>query len=250
MLIVVPSCISFSDTWSPFAALLRRFWRDLPQEWPLHLLTDGRPDEALAAGDGTVARDFDFLHAAGAMPSWSARLRWLLASQLPGERVVLMLQDDMFLMGAPHTAAVRAAAELVLRGGDIGSVRLNPCPGPADEFPVAEVAGVPLGLVKRGEPYRVSCQATVWRSDFLARGLACVPANERSPSDFEYHATRAAEHWTERVLCVPRSYGNRVLPHFTTAIISGKWHPDALALCAREGVAVKSTRPVMEAARP
>lgn len=245
MLIVVPTCQSFSDCWSPFAALLRMFWRDIPDEWQVHLLTDGNAADAIQRGNGTIARDFDFLHAAGDMSSWSRRLHWFLTTQVPREEVVLMLQDDHFLLGAVNTEAVRAAIDLLHRHKDIGSIRFNPCPGPVDETPKFEIAGVPLGEVHKGEPYRVSCQVTLWRSSFLVRGLACVPENERSPSDFEYHATREANGWTDRVLCVPRSHVPHVVPCFTTAIISGKWHPDALKLCAKHGIPVQAGRAVM-----
>lgn len=240
MLIIVPTCASFADTWEPFFALLARYWRDLPDAWDIHLLTDSVPVAA-----PLLRVDADFIHDK-ADPSWCRRLHWFLTTQVPRERVALILQDDMFLMGHANTVAIRAAEMLLLRREDIGSVRLNPCPGPADETPIEHVAGVPLGEVHRGEPYRVSCQATVWNTAFLARGLACVPENEGTPSDFEVHATREACSWPERVLCVPRSHRPPVLDYFCTAVIRGKWHADALALCAREGVPVKSSRPVWE----
>src|SRR3990167_1611409 len=101
MIVVVPTCASFADTWSPFAALLRRYWRDHPPDWSVHLLTDSVPSDAPVC-------EFDFVHE-HASNSWCRRLHWLLTTQVPHERVVLMLQDDFFLMGHANTEAIRAA---------------------------------------------------------------------------------------------------------------------------------------------
>ena len=97
------------------------------------------------------------------------------------------------------------------------------------------------GDVPRGEPYRVSCQATLWRVGFLRENLrAALRALEWTPSGFEHAAAKADI--PGRVLAIKRSSLVQPAPYICTAIVDGIWQRGALELCAARGIPITGTR--------
>lgn len=195
MKILVASCLAYRDAHEPFFRLFDKFWPDCPYERVL--IADAKPkaDWSKSIADFAVG----------------------IADDL------LMFQEDFFLNAPVQTELVDEALEEMHRV-NAGAVRLYPCPGANRDY------GHPhYGIINRGTPYRISCQATIWRSDYLAT-IAKITG---SPSDFEISGTWFANSFPDTVLAFKRECEPWPLSYICSAIGRGKWNPDAINLCKR-----------------
>lgn len=224
MHILINSCSSYSDAWSPFFALFAKFWADCP--YPVVLLADVAPDVDVMPGLRLrIAPD----------ASWCHNL--LRALRDVTTATVLPLQEDFFLCQPVLTAKV-AELEEWLRGSDYDCVRLFPCPGADGERITDEI-----GVVTNRNGCPISCQATIWKTASLIRYLELVTQRRPGrPADFESAGREFIGHFRLASLLrdVPRE--DWPFSYHATAIVQGKWLRGGLDLCAREGVPVDTSR--------
>jgi len=122
MIILVPSCLAYSDAWGPFSALKKKFWSDC--EYPTHLVTDS-----------VVSKDHGF----GSIISTGSDLGWcrnLLSAvkKFEVEDFILVLQEDFFFSSKVDNSLVENALNLLKSDPCAAMVRLMPCPGPDKPF--------------------------------------------------------------------------------------------------------------------
>lgn len=215
--ILVASCWKYRECWRPFFTLFERFWPDCP--YPVTFVTDRFEAARVPFNKAEVY----------VMPrdSWCGVLR----DTLPRfeEKCILLLQEDFLLSNPVNQNLVTLAVEEFERRQP-GCLRLYPCPGGTGEIGHPQIARVP-----NGERYRISCQAALWRKDFLQQLVA--PPNEAA-SDFEIGGSVQADAWTDEVLAWKREAEPWPLEYICTGIVNGEWSPGAKWICERERIEV------------
>lgn len=216
--IVVPSCWGYRDAWGPFSALLKRFWKDHPR---YTLITDRYDSPNGWEGDIiNLGRDY----------GWAKNLANGITIR---SEFYILMQEDFFINDEVDHERIVALVEWMESDREIACTRLMPCPGP--DTPYSEV----VGLIDLRAPYRVSCQAAIWRRDSLLEILSRPEI--QSAADFEILGTMGKPPGIYASVPV----GNPAIPYLVSAIGRGKWSQDAVKLCNRLGVPIDlSMRPV------
>ncbi len=221
MRIAVITCEAYRDTWHPFFQLFRRFWPDC--QFPISLVTDSCSDRSMIPDDVEV-------RAYG--KTWCGNFGAFALEHFAGP--ILMLQDDFFLNAPVNLELIHRGINLLR--GNVGAVRLYPCPG-AD----SSAGDAFFGPVDRGNPYFVSCQASVWDPGFVQQ----IAANDRTglARDFELDGTLwARRHSSRDVLAFRREKQPWPISYMCTAIVRGKYLPEAKALCDKYSITVDWSR--------
>jgi len=146
--LLVLSCDAYSDLWAPFFNLLKRHWPDCP--FPIYL------------GCGTKNFFFPEIRVLKSLgeADWSKCVYDYLA-QIPTAYVLIVL-DDFFLRDRVENSLIDYALKFAIQTS-ANQVRLVPLPGPTHRIPGEER----IGMCAPGLRYRVSAQATIWRSQAL-----------------------------------------------------------------------------------
>lgn len=210
--VLIVSCDKYCDLWEPFCAFMSRYWPDCPFRVFL------------------VANHMDWSHdgvttlRVGPDRSWSDSLR--TAVERVGVTYVLTIQDD-FLLDAPVSteAVIRAVGELHRQGGTY--LRLVPTSVPWWRWigrSRPDTAPIPPG-----SPYRISNQASVWRSDAL---LGLLRSGE-SPWEMEIWGS---ERTSDEVNGFLSSTSAILRYHAHGAVIRGKWSRSGARRCRDAGV--------------
>jgi hypothetical protein len=176
--------------------------------------------------------------AVGPDVDWASNVR-LMLDRLDATHVILFL-EDFLLQERVNTVLVEHLVALAQKH-DVGCLRL------AAGLPLALPPGPPprpclqeLGVIERGEAYRVSAQVAVWRVDTLRRLL--VPGF--SAWDFEAVGTPLSEDmpeefWASRTPAIV----------YDQCVEKGRWKPSGLEICRAAGVEVNlAARPTFTAA--
>lgn len=227
MRIAVVSCNAYRDAWKPFFVLLRKFWPNCPYE--VVLLVDGEPVNPGSIQYGGAGPDTLYVRSS---QSWS-HLVGCFASE--NSQPILLLQEDFLFSHPVQPQLVRLALENLKRPG-IGAVRLMPCPG-SD----MEEGDKHFGMVSRDMLYRTSCQATIWDPRYL-QDIADNAGGPRA-CDFEMDgAKHAREVLKPEVMAARRDVYPWAIQYVVTAIVRGKWIPEAKTLCDEHGIEVDWSR--------
>ena len=221
MRVAVITCKAYSDAWRPFFELFHRFWSDCP--YPLWLLTNEMDSHA----DVPVEQNRIF--------AWNIQWAKLLGAFAESDSSpVLMMQEDFFLNAPVERHMVRYALEQ-LQKRQAGSCRIYPCPGPDEDY------GDPyLGRVQPGARYRTSCQATIWRADYLAD--LCARPEIFDPWTFEIYGSQYSSGRSDEVLAFKREREPWPIQYLCSAINRGQWNPHAKELCEKYGINVDWSR--------
>ncbi len=219
--VLISSCDSYSDAWSPFFTLFDRYWPDC--DWPVFLLSNFE----------TWPSDRIHPLAIGEDHSWSTNLRIALEELQP--RSIIYLQEDYFLQNPVDMQRLSELNDFALENG-VGYVRLAGSPDPdlAFENPFG------LGELSRETKFRCSLQGAWWDTDVLLKLLV----DDETGWDMEMKGTERAKALPQPFLGV-NSDAPLVDYIFETAILKGRWMPQALRLCRQEGIELDlSRRPV------
>ena len=193
--ILVVSCDDYSDLWGPFFHIFTRNWPDCP--YPVFLGANHKEFEAAFVKTIRVGDD----------RSWGENL--LLMLEQMNSRWVLMFLDDFFLTRRVNTEEVEDMVTTA-EGNGLGCLRLRPSPPPSRRLLQFEN----IGLLRKGDDYRVSTQVAIWDADVL-RQLA---RPEFSVWDFEIYGTLLSEQ-------VNREFWGVYEPviHYQHAVERGRW---------------------------
>lgn len=219
--VLISSCDAYSDAWAPFFTLLDRYWADCP--WPIYLVSN------FETWDDARIRPFKI----GEDRSWSTNLRIALDALQP--KSIIYLQEDYFLQNAVNSKQLVELNEFALDRG-VGFVRLAGSPAP--ELPFDNPFG--LGELRRGQKFRLSLQGAWWDTKVLLDVLR----DDESGWDMEIKGTERANDLPQPFLGV---HPDAPLTDYIydTAILKGRWMPQAIQLCRKEGIPLDlSRRPV------
>lgn len=223
MKIIVPTCRSYADAWEPFHGLMSKFWLDCP--YPVFTVTDFMPSVyAPHKGENYIVLGMDY--------GWCMNIA--KAMEQEPDDFYLILQEDFFFSDKVDQTLVESALSLLKARPEAAMVRLMPCPGPDIDV------DKDFGKILYKSPYRVSCQATIWKKEPLLTILRSV---QGSAIDFEIKGQSVdLSKW--EFFCAHRILPFR-FPYLVSAISRGQWNPDALKLCKEHGIYLDSSkRPV------
>lgn len=232
MKLVVNTCWKYRDAWQPFMGLLKVHWPDCP--YPLGIMTDKADTKWLGPGIIDLRQQ---VYQTGYDRGWCYNLLEGLASEPPSE-IILLMQEDFFLTAKVDTAQIEQYCHYMWAHSEVHCIRLYPCPGAFenyDEWPK-------IGTHPPGVPYRVSCQAALWRISTLRMILGAC----RTPVEFEMEGSRHADRWFNKgFYSVWREKEPWPLEYLCSGISRGRWNPDALKLFEKHNLNVDlSLRPV------
>ncbi|MBL8000100.1 MAG: hypothetical protein JNL32_15875 [Candidatus Kapabacteria bacterium] len=203
--ILVVSCDAYSDLWSPFFALLRRFWHPLP--YPVHLLTNHAQPEFDGVNVIPVGDDL----------SWSDNLLSAL-SYIKEEYVILML-EDLMLCGEVNQTLLYDAIQSAI-ANDAKYLRLTPSIPPDTPF------NNHIGIVSRGTVYRASVVMPMFKTSHIRELLK----SGENAWEFEYFGSQRSDAHDGYY----STYRN-CIPHLNT-VIKRVWEYRAAQTVLRLGV--------------
>jgi len=221
--VLVVSCDKYQDIWKPFFTLFFRYWHDCP--YPIYLGSNQRIYADQRVKTIAVGDDKD----------WSSGFRKML-EQIPQPYVILLLED--YLLKQRVDGDRIQALAVYMKRKMAGCLRLFPCPGP--DVPCND--NIDIGEILKGSDYRLSLQAAIWDKQVLLRLLV---AGE-TPWQLEVRGSKRTDTMETSFLSVKRNSDNNYpIPYFCTAVVRGKWVPDAVELCKKEGIDIDlTTRPL------
>lgn len=218
---VVASCRHYSDAWHPFIKLFKKFY---PKGYAILATDSWSFDE--------VKQDWDEIISVGEDLGWCKNLISCLSKI--EDPYFLFMQEDFFLNEKVDDSFINRCETFMKFDDTINCIRLYPCPGPDARW------NDELGIIGSGAPYRVSCQAAIWRKSHLIDILKTV----ETPWQFEIEGSRSNP--SGLYLSVYRDRKPWPVEYYCSAINRGKWNPDALKFCEDNRIYVDKTRREVE----
>jgi hypothetical protein len=166
--VLVVSCDSYSDVWTPFFTMFRKCWGDCP--YPTYLLTNTK-DPRIEGVQTLVV---------GADVSWSDNL--ISALQNISEEYVFIMLEDLILTKSVQTDKVQEVVEWAHQH-KANYVRMNPTVR-ADK-PHNSI----VGYISKGTVYRASVVMPLFRKQAL---LELLKSGENA-WEFEYFGSQRAD---------------------------------------------------------
>ena len=195
--IVVSSFDAYEDLWNPFFTLLKQYWPEC-EKLPIYLGTDTKKYHHEGLNILTPLSDIPEDYS-----SWSKCLIEIL------KRVetdfVLFFLDDFFLWKEVDNGRIERILGYMKHNPKMGFVCLKQDvtdeSGPAWHQNALECEYPELHYRKKGFPYRISTQASLWRKDYL---LKLLRAHETA-WQFEVRANIRANFYKEKMYGVKES---------------------------------------------
>jgi len=217
--ILVTSCDSYADLWTPY---FKQFWTNWPDcPYPVFLSTN--------------CKSFDDPRVttlnAGSESNWTNQVRRHL--ELLETPYVLMSLEDFFLRRPVPTARVQECLRTLTELGG-HTLRLVCRPGPNCPIPCHSE----IGSIDCGAPYRVSTQAAIWNR----QSLLSLMRTDESIWDFEIKGSERSRAFATGFYGVRRdvlTYGHHVVDR-------GKWFPWEAKTFGRSDIGCDfEARPIM-----
>ena len=218
--ILVSSCDEYSDLWSPFFALFERYWSDCP--YPIYLSTVSTPFSSSIVHQVLV----------GSRIGWGDGLIKALSiiQQSSPSKYTILLLDDYLLNKRVDSARIQACIH-ALEALDGHYLRLVPKPAP--DIPVPQYTF--LGKISKNSPYRLSLQASLWKTETLISLLR--PTD--TPWDMELIGSERSKQY-DGFYCT-----NRSIVSYLNGVDRGRWVPESREFLTNQGIIVNtSIRPI------
>ena len=227
--IVVNTSDAYADCWRPFFTLFARYW---PHSAARILLNTEAADYSM---EGLRVEATRVQARAGRRLTWSECL--IACLDQVRTPLVLYLQEDYFLEARVRDAEVDALAERMCSDPAICHVGLTNFGAVGPFRPTPDPR---LWDIARESPYRISCQAALWRVDTLRSYLR----PDENGWMFEIYGTRRSRRRNETFLTVnrDRNASAPLLPYSHAGIIKGQWDRSTPALFARHEIAMDFSR--------
>ncbi len=214
--ILICSCDSYEDVWSPFFYFFHKYWADCP--WPVYLMTNHK--EYADPSVSTIATGED--------KDWSTG--FLRAVERMNSRHVLIIMEDYFLLDKPNQAFLEQAVPF-MRKHRLSYLRLFPRPAPDDSL--GELANTAIGRISKHADYRVSLQAAIWDTDYIKR---LVRVGE-SAWEMEINGSQRSRSMPDRLASVANEEDTPI-PYLCTAVVKGYWTKEAVRMCRQSSLQI------------
>ena len=232
VLVLIPTCTAFADTWSPGIDCIKKFWRDCPHDRLWLIAGKGNPYKSLWPG-----RTNGQWFCSETVPDigWSATLAdftryngvWGWCD------FMLLFLDDMFLCAPPDEGRLNEAIGIMCDDPSIAAIQLYQR---ADEG--AQYRESTFRVLPESSAYRVTTGPCLWRTKTLTSLAARVAATSRGTAwDFGLRGNDLV-----KALVILSCGEKSVVPVQFSAITRGEWEPGALGFLRKEGIAVDTMR--------
>lgn len=198
--ILISSCDSYSDLWLPFCKTLERHWPDRGMD--TFILSETKTAEI---------KHVQFINSGVVKNDWSRNLEHALQS-VQTKYVCLMLED--FFLRSDVDQSVFQDVIKFADSHDADMVRLLKKPTLHEQAFMQNNIALKISM---HAPYRVSCQASLWRRTSL---IQLVKAGESAWEFERYGSERSVELGFEHYTCKAT-----VLPYFHHVVERGRWFP-------------------------
>lgn len=221
--ILILTCDKYRDLWNPFLTLFDRYWHS--------------PKHNVYFCSDTIKVDWanKIPLVAGKLVSWSERLKLAIA-QIP-EKYVLLLLDDYFLMSKVNETKIELYQQY-MEQNNAAYLRIYPLPLPDEAVEFTNE----IGLILAGSQYRTSTQAAIWDRKVL---FDFIDINE-SIWDFETIGSNRSISIQKPFYGVYDQPNNLAINYFCTAVNSGVWAYEILALDKKESLNIDFTKRKLE----
>lgn len=219
--LLIPSCDKYSDVWPYFFKLLFKYWPEVKNH-KIYLLSNhaSYPDpNIINIGIGKEK-------------SWSDNVDFAL-KQIDADYILVILED--FLLTAKVDIVSLEKLFCGMKEKAAGYLRLmaNPPPkAPCRDNPH-------IGIVEKGEEYRTSLQAAIWRKTLLQKILL----TGESPWGFEFYGAARSDSLPDLFLSITKDI-KQPIPYFPNTIVRGLWVPQAIQHLRQEGFNEYIKRPI------
>lgn len=213
--IIVITCFKFRQAWEPFFKLFKKYWPDCP--FSVYMITDKGSFDDINVIE--IGNDNGF----------SGNL--LLGLKNVEQPKIIYFQEDYFFTNYFDTKRIKKYSNY-LDTHSIACLRLAPCPGPTEIWKEDKT----LGIIKKGEEYRVSTQTAIWDKDIFVNLLK----NGETGSEFEINGTKRSKMLDKMFLSVWRNQSPT--PYYITGIVRGVWQQGALDHLQKEGIDVSDIK--------
>ncbi|MFL6584389.1 MAG: hypothetical protein ACJ8KU_07710 [Chthoniobacterales bacterium] len=212
--LIVSSCDAFCDTWRPFAYFFAKFWPDCPFK------------TYLIVNQLEVVSDILEPLAVGPDRGWASNFRRVL-ERIPHD-YILYLQDDYFLNSPVDTPRIVADCAWAMEH-DADSLCFRGYPEPQTGYrPLTEQ----FGFAASDSDGRTRCQFALWKKTALMQVL------QEGESAWEMES-KGSERTREMDILVYARRADAPIRYLSSAIVRGLWVPEAIEMCAREGIPIQ-----------
>ena len=226
--IYLSTCDSYSDCWIPFISLFTTYWPNY--QGVVYLSSEYKDTGELSSR----VKPMKICSSRNISPTkripWSLFTRWALEA-IPHD-IILFLQEDFFLRGPVDEIAIENFVKLMTEHPEIECIHLtDQCGKGSIPSPFPHLDQM---LTKR--PYRISCQAALWRKE----ELLSILRDKENAWEFEIFGSSRSGALGSLYLCVSSDYvqlgGHEIIPYIFTGIIKGKWNREVPALFEAHGI--------------
>lgn len=209
--VVITTCYKYREAWDPFFVLLNEYWSDCP--YPIYMITDKGSYNNIK----TVTLPYDL--------GFSGNLIHGLNNIK--ESNIIYFHEDFLPIKKFNNKKILELVK-IFNENKFACLRLYPCPKPT----ISWSKNPELGILQKGDPYRISCQTAIWSKSFLKKFL--IPGE--TGWAFEINGTIRSNNYNEEFVSVWKT----PTPYFCTAIVKGKWLPEAVDFVKKKGFVIKN----------
>jgi len=217
--ILVNTTDSFEDCWIPFFTLFKKYWADYTDK--IYLNTETKvfsfPGLNIISVQNNKLTPTENI-------TWSQCL--IKALESIEDNIVLYMQEDYFIKSNVKNKIIEEFVSM-MNEKNIDCIHLT---DQNTSGPFLPSTHTDLWLINKKAPYRVSCQAALWKRSVL---LQYIRAYE-NPWQFEKYGTKRSQILDHKFYAVNRDKyilnKNEIIPYVFTGIIRGRWFEEVIEL--------------------
>ncbi|WP_264229503.1 hypothetical protein [Acholeplasma laidlawii] len=215
--VIVNSSDNYHEAWSPFFALVKKYWSDCPYDFVLNTQTKSYANE--------LVNVTTFNYSTQDIPQgdkWGKRLKHCLDSV--NTPFVILLLEDFFLHDHVNQFEINKCIEIMQENQNIVSIYFKRISG----YSVTSTIDQRFILLDENKRFKCNLQASLWNR----YELSTILLDEDTPWSFEEYGHLRIRDVNKVFLCTKEgthsSIKNAVFPYYTDrrmgyGIWSGKW---------------------------
>lgn len=231
--IIVNTCDTYDDCWYPFFKLFTKYWPDCTA----HIYLNTEHKEYHHDGLNIISTKACAGKLTAQRLTWSECL--INALEMIESEVVLYLQEDYFLKADVKNEIINGYVALMSQDTTIDCIHLT---DQAVEIDTIQTKYDGLFTVSEVQPFRVSCQAALWRKEVL---LSILQKHE-SAWQFEKYASKRSRYMNHKFYAVDPSKvildEFEIIPYVFTGIFQGRWMEHVQPLFENHNIEIDYTK--------
>lgn len=226
-LVFVNTTDNFEDCWLPFFTLFKKFWPEYAGT--IFLNTETKSFTFPGLNIVSIQNNKSSLTK---IITWSECL--INALKIIDSEIILYMQEDYFIKSkVQHELITRFAT--IMQENDIDCLHLTDqnTTGPFSDSEYKD-----FWLIDKKAPYRISCQAALWKKSILLQYLRTY----ETPWQFEKFGTKRSQILDHKFYTVSRDKykinRSEIIPYVFTGIMQGRWNEEVMPLFKENNISV------------